>query len=474
MGPLAAAASTFKMFGSGPTFARPNRWGGAKARAAAVAGGKKLRVSWVCRECADAFMHEHAEKFTLGMVHQAKHRQTLIEHASATACKNGHEKGTSHLCKWIDVVAALKYRREKAATMGIEFKGGDAKGPVSRATAKDPVLAKELKEVRKELAQYKRNAAMARGEEVEEEDDTGFFSDLEDEETAEAEEPPPKVNVQQIQTAIARAKGQLRMERQEVEPDQELVKKFESRIKSYEAQIAQATPPDKRAKEIETRLIAFESTAKNKKASAEKNRKEAERLSKLAEQEEDEAKSKATEMDELKQQLKDIRGELGAQLHLKGTSVINVSTKALIESFPDEAGANEIRAKARELEAAMATYANGVATHAAAVLRGEIKITGETANAIMVDVPDSEPESSDDDSPVFVEVPIAPEGRELTREEWAAYGEKQKAQAAKYKEREAKRKERRKKKEGERKAVYGKLRATASSSDNKVHITPKK
>ena len=76
MGPLAAAAA---MFGNGPMYARPNRWGGAKARAAAAAGGKKVRVSWVCRICADAFMHERAEKFTLGMVHKPEHRKTLIE-----------------------------------------------------------------------------------------------------------------------------------------------------------------------------------------------------------------------------------------------------------------------------------------------------------------------------------------------------------------------------------------------------------
>ena len=103
---------------------RPSRWGGAKARAAAAAGGKKVRAAWVCRVCADAFMHEQAEKFTLGMVHKLEHRQTLIEPASKNECKLGHDKGTCHLCKWVDVVASLKYRREKAAQMGIEFKPG--------------------------------------------------------------------------------------------------------------------------------------------------------------------------------------------------------------------------------------------------------------------------------------------------------------------------------------------------------------
>ena len=230
----------------------------------------------------------------------------------------------------------------------------------------------------------------------------------------------------------------------------------------------------KEQKRLNQNLFLLSPQPKIKKASAEKNRKEAERLGKLAEQEEEEANSKAAEIDELKQQLKDIRGELGAQLHLKGASVINVSTKALIESFPDEAGANEIRAKARELEEAMATYASGVACHAAQVLRGDFKISGETANAIVVDLPDSEPESSDDELAAYVEVPVAPEGKTLSPEDWDAYRKKQTAHAAMFKEREAKKKERRKKKEGERKAVYGKLRATASSSDSKGVIAAKK
>ena len=124
----------------------------------------------------------------------------------------------------------------------------------------------------------------------------------------------------------------------------------------------------------------------------------------------------------------------------------------------------------------MATYANGVADHAARVLSGEVKVAGEGSDAIVVELPDSEPDSdSDDEMPAYVEVPIAPEGRNLTPEEWAAYGKKQETHAAKYKEQAAKRKERRKKKDGERKAVFGKLRATASGSDGKnIVISVKK
>ena len=124
--------------------------------------------------------------------------------------------------------------------------------------------------------------------------------------------------ISSIQASINRAKAALRLEKQEAEPEQAMVTKYEERIKTYEAKLNEATPPDKRAKEIEAKLTASEASAKNKKLSAEKNRKESERLSALADQEDEEASSKATEIDELKQQLKDFRGELGAQLHLKG------------------------------------------------------------------------------------------------------------------------------------------------------------
>ena len=473
MGPLAAAASTFKMFGNGPTFARPNRWGGAKARAAVVAGGKKQRVSWVCRECADAFMHEHAEQFTLGMVHQAKHRQCLIEHASASECKNGHEKGTSHLCKWIDVVAALKYRREKAAAMGIAFKSGDSGGTVARAAARDPELARELnlfkKErdaAKKELAQTKKALAIAQGAEPEEDDDEEFWEVGEEEEVTP---PPPKINVQQIQAAINRAKSGLRLEKQELEPDEAMVKKYGERIKAYEAQIAEATPPDKRAKEIESKLLAAENFARNKNLASEKNRKEAERLKELADQESKEAQSKSAEIDELKQQLKDIRGELGAQLHLKGAPIINDTAKALVESFPDEPGANEIRAKMQELEASLASYSNGVADHAAKVLRGDVKVAVQGADAIEVDLPSDDDAASDDEMPAYVPVPVPPDGRALTAEEWADYYKKQEAHAVEYKKQAASRKEKRKKSDDKRKALCGKLRAGAASSSDGKH-----
>ena len=155
-------------------------------------------------------------------------------------------------------------------------------------------------------------------------------------------------------------------------------------------------------------------------------------------------------------------------MHLKGASVINVSTKALIESFPDEAGANEIRAKARELEAAMAEYANGVADHAAKVLRGEVKVAGQEGDPIELDLPSDDDALSDDDMPAYVPVPVPPDGRALTAEEWADYYKKQEAHAIEYKKHAASRKEKRKKRDDKRKALFGKLRAgAASSSDGK-------
>ena len=163
-------------------------------------------------------MHEQGELFTLGMLHQAKHRQCLIEHASANECKNGHDKGTSHLCKWIDVSAALKYRREKAAVMGIDPATGEAVGPVSRAAAKDPELARELnlikKErdvVKKELAQKKKELAIEKGEEPED-DDESFWETRQEKEDKDTP-PPPTIIVQQIQAAITRAKSGLRLEK---------------------------------------------------------------------------------------------------------------------------------------------------------------------------------------------------------------------------------------------------------------------
>ena len=77
------------------------------------------------------------------------------------------------------------------------------------------------------------------------------------------------------------------------EPDEDLDNKFEARIKAYEAKIAEATPPDKRAKEIEAKLTSCEAVAKQKKLSAEKNRKEAERVSALADQEDEDATARS-------------------------------------------------------------------------------------------------------------------------------------------------------------------------------------
>ena len=107
---------------------------------------------------------------------------------------------------------------------------------------------------------------------------------MEDEDEAPAAEPEPKIKVQQIQNSIQRSKEQIKLEKTDPSPDLDLVKKLEERIKGYESKLVDATPPDKRAKEIEQKLITFEESAKKKKASAKKNREEAERLTKLADQ----------------------------------------------------------------------------------------------------------------------------------------------------------------------------------------------
>ena len=217
--------------------------------------------------------------------------------------------------------------------------------------------------------------------------------------------------------------------------------------------MVEATPPDRRAKEIEQKLITFEETAKRKQAAAKKKRDEAERLVKLADQDDEEAHLKLSEIGSLKQQLKDIRGELGAHLHLKGQAVISVSTKALIESFPDEPGANEIRFNMEELEASMVNYANGVADHAGKVLRGEVR-TGTAigdVEGVVLDVPDDSDLDSDTDDELFSFVKV-PTGTVITPEMWAACAKKQEAHHVQCKEKEATRRTKRdtrRKKDGE-------------------------
>ena len=146
------------------------------------------------------------------------------------------------------MVASLKYRREKAAALGIEFApGGEGAAPTTTnsKSAKDSEIAKENRELKKQLAQSRREIAIANGQDPPDEEEEGFYSD---EETATAVEPEPKVNLVQIQASINRAKGQLEMGKQETLPDEDLIKKFEARIEAYEAKIIEATPPDKRAK----------------------------------------------------------------------------------------------------------------------------------------------------------------------------------------------------------------------------------
>ena len=77
---------------------------------------------------------------------------------------------------------------------------------------------------------------------------------------------------------------------------------------------------------------------------------------------------------------------------------------------------------------------------------------------------------SDDEMCSYVPVPVAPTGKKLTAEDWAEYGKLQEAHQAEFNEKAAKAKakrEKRKKRDGDRKAIFGKLRASASTSDNK-------
>ena len=108
-----------------------------------------------------------------------------------------------------------------------------------------------------------------------------------------------------------------------------------------------------------------------------------------------------------------------------------------------------------------------MADHAAKVLRGEVKVAGEGSDAIVVELPSDDDFATDDDMPAYVAVPVPPEGRALTAEEWAAYYKQQEAHEAEFKKQAASRKEKRKKRDEKRKTVFGKLRAGASSSDGK-------
>jgi len=109
-----------------------------------------------------------------------------------------------------------------------------------------------------------------------------------------------------------------------------------------------------------------------------------------------------------------------------------------------------------------------VADHAAKVLRGEVKVAVQGSDAIELDLPSDDDAASDDEMPAYVPVPVPPDGRALTAEEWAAYYKQQEAHEVEYKKHAASRKEKRKKKDDKRKAVFGKLRAgAASSSDGK-------
>ena len=123
----------------------------------------------------------------------------------------------------------------------------------------------------------------------------------------------------------------------------------------------------------------------------------------------------------------------------------------------------------------MANHSAGVAHHAEAVLRGEVRtgLAAKESDDVVLDVPGDSDFDSDTDDEFFSFVPV-PTGETITPKMWAAYAKQQQEHEAQLKVKEAKRKakrDKRKKKEGGKQEFFGKQRASASGAhDRRVVI----